>query len=410
MSRASRVEASTVLGSRYRLLRVVGSGGMGTVWEAEDEILGRRVAVKVLSERLARSDRALRRFEREARAAARLSGPHIGAVYDFGEDRGVPFIVMELVAGETVAARLFREGRIAPEEATWIAADIADALEAAHREGVVHRDVKPANVMLAPEGGVRVMDFGIAAAEWQAASSSTGAIGTPSYVAPEQARGEPATPASDVYALGAMVYEMLSGRPPFVRETPLATALAHVRDEPVPIEDIVPGVPASVAATVDAALRKDPADRPPSAAAMASALRGATAVLPPIADEAPDPEKAVTIPLEPVPAPAADAGDAGGETSRRPSLRMVLAGLALLIAIPLILELASDPLPRELRRPGLLRHNVTVSSSPSPAVTPTQEMPSPSGEDSGSGEEGSGHGGSPPYGNGQGNGPDGDEG
>src|SRR6266542_4596588 len=145
---AMQLEQDVLLGERYRLVRMVGSGGMGTVWEAEDEILGRPVAVKVLSESLGAEEHAVRRFEREARAAARLSGPHIAAVYDFGRSEGRPYIVMELIRGETLADRLAREGPLPPQEAARIATQVAEALEEAHAAGIVHRDVKPGNVML----------------------------------------------------------------------------------------------------------------------------------------------------------------------------------------------------------------------------------------------------------------------
>jgi eukaryotic-like serine/threonine-protein kinase len=296
-----------LLSERYRLIERVGAGGMGTVWEAEDELLQRRVAVKILSDGLAGNEQALGRFEREAKAAARLSGPHIAAVYDFGRDRAdTPYIVMELVEGETLAARLQREGPLSAPEAARIAADVADALEEAHREGIVHRDVKPGNIMLTREGEVRVMDFGIAAAAWAESNTTTGAVfGTASYLSPEQAAGERATPSSDVYALGAVLYEMLAGTPPFVRETPVATAIAHAHDEPEAIEQAARDVPPSVAAACSAALQKDPAARPQSAAAFAVMLRDLTARLP-------LPELAVTAPV------ALDASSTSVTTRIRP--------------------------------------------------------------------------------------------
>jgi serine/threonine protein kinase len=274
------------------LIERVGVGGMGTVWEAEDELLQRRVAVKILSDGLAGNEQALGRFEREAKATARLTGPHIAAVYDFGRDRADrPYIVMELVEGETLAARLQREDALPAPEAARIAADVADALEEAHREGIVHRDVKPGNIMLTREGEVRVMDFGIAAAAWAESNTTTGAVfGTAAYLSPEQAAGTRATPASDVYALGAVLYEMLAGRPPFVRQTPVATAFAHVHDEPDAVERVASDVPRSLAAACSAALQKDPAARPHSAAAFAVMLRDFTARLP-------LPELAVTAPV-----------------------------------------------------------------------------------------------------------------
>ena len=315
-----QLDQDVLLGERYRLVRMIGSGGMGTVWEAEDETLGRPVAVKVLSESLAAGERAVRRFEREAKAAARLSGPYIAAVYDFGRSEGRPYIVMELVRGETLADRLAREGPLPAQEASRIATQVAEALEEAHAAGIVHRDVKPGNVMLTPSGDVRVMDFGIAAAAWAERVTTSGLVlGTPSYLAPEQAKSEKTTPASDVYALGAMLYEMVAGRPPFVAETPVAVALAHIREDPLPLDQVAEGVPPNLASASMAALAKDPTERPPSAAAFASMLRGQnpplalieapeeTTPLPPaagpeettpLAPAGPGPEE--TIPLSPV--------------------------------------------------------------------------------------------------------------
>jgi eukaryotic-like serine/threonine-protein kinase len=303
-----QLDADVLLGDRYRLVRMIGSGGMGTVWEAGDETLGRPVAVKVLSESLAAGERAVRRFEREAQAAARLSGPYIAAVYDFGRSEGRPYIVMELVRGETLADRLAREGPLPPQEASRIARQVAEALEEAHRAGIVHRDVKPGNVMLTPAGDVKVMDFGIAAAAWAERVTTSGLVlGTPSYLAPEQAKSEKTTPASDVYALGAMLYELVAGRPPFVAESPVALALAHIREAPRPLDQVAEGVPPNIASASMAALAKDPAGRPPSAAAFASMLREPTLPTPSIAAPpgttqvapvAPGPEE--TTPLAPV--------------------------------------------------------------------------------------------------------------
>jgi eukaryotic-like serine/threonine-protein kinase len=293
-----QLDADVLLGDRYRLVRMIGSGGMGTVWEAEDETLGRPVAVKVLSESLAAGEHAVRRFEREAQAAARLSGPYIAAVYDFGRSEGRPYIVMELVPGETLADRLAREGPLPPLEASRIATRVAEALEEAHRAGIVHRDVKPGNVMLTPAGDVKVMDFGIAAAAWAERVTTSGLVlGTPSYLAPEQAKSEKTTPASDVYALGAMLYEMVAGRPPFVAESPVALALAHIREDPRPLDQVADGVPPNLASASMAALAKDPAERPPSAAAFASMLREPTLPTPSIAA----PEETLVTPVAPGP-------------------------------------------------------------------------------------------------------------
>ncbi|MGH2557370.1 MAG: protein kinase domain-containing protein [Actinomycetota bacterium] len=270
----NRVESDVLLGGRYLLSRRIATGGMGQVWEAEDTVLHRRVAVKVLSEGLSSEPNSAERFRREARAAAGLSHPNVAGVFDYGEDDGTQFIVMELVEGETLADRIGREGRFDPGEAVRIATGIAAALDAAHGAGIVHRDIKPSNVMLTPQGEVRVLDFGIASASGPTLTASGVTIGTAAYLSPEQAAGERATPASDVYALGVVLYEMLAGSPPFTGETAVAVAAAHVSQQPPPIEDVALDVPRHVALACHQALAKDPEQRPTSAAEFARMLRG----------------------------------------------------------------------------------------------------------------------------------------
>jgi serine/threonine-protein kinase len=368
-----QLDTDVLLGERYRLVRMIGSGGMGTVWEAGDETLGRPVAVKVLSESLAAGERAVRRFEREAQAAARLSGPYIAAVYDFGRSEGRPYIVMELVRGEALADRLAREGPLPPQEAARIARQVAEALEEAHRAGIVHRDVKPGNVMLTAAGDVKVMDFGIAAAAWAERVTTSGLVlGTPSYLAPEQAKSEKTTPASDVYALGAMLYEMVAGRPPFVAESPVALALAHIREDPRPLDQVAEGVPPNIASASMAALAKDPAERPPSAAAFASMLREPTLPTPSIAalEEttqvaplAPGPEETTqvapvipgpeeTVPLSPVRHP--------GDRRRILIPAVLIAAVLLLILAILMIQARDRSILQQARREARVAARVTV--------------------------------------------------
>ena len=261
----SRVEADVLLGDRYRLARRMAMGGMGQVWEAEDTVLSRPVAVKILSDGLSSDGTSAERFRREAQAAAGLSHPSVAGVFDYGEDDGTQFIVMELVAGETLAERICREGRLEPGEAARIAGEIAAALEVAHEAGVVHRDIKPGNVMLTNQGEVKVLDFGIAAASGHDLTATGITIGTAAYLSPEQAAGDRATPASDIYSLGVVLYEMLAGRPPFTGESPVAVAAAHVSQEAPSIVEEVPEVPLHLALAVEKALAKDPARRPRSA-------------------------------------------------------------------------------------------------------------------------------------------------
>jgi serine/threonine protein kinase len=261
---------------RYRLVRRIGDGGMGEVWEADDTVLGRRVALKVLVQELADDARATKRFVREARATARLTHPNVTRVYDFGRDGGLPYLVMELLEGDTLADRL-AGGPLPPAEAARIGAAVADALDAAHGRGIIHRDVKPSNVLLTPAGQVKVMDFGIAAAADETHSTTgSGLYGTAAYISPERAAGQPATPAADIYSLGAVLYELLTGRPPFIGDSPVLVVRAHLHERPRPVRELAPLVPPRLADACELALAKDPTHRPSSAAALAIRLRAAS--------------------------------------------------------------------------------------------------------------------------------------
>lgn len=265
-----------MLASRYRLDRPIASGGMGSVWRARDVRLGRPVAVKLLHERIAADPRAVHRFRREALAAAAVDHPGLAAVLDFVEEDGRAVLVMELVEGESLAAVLAREGPLAPARAVAIADALLDGVEAAHRAGIVHRDVKPSNVLLARDGSVKLTDFGIARIDGEETVTHDGAVfASAPYVAPEQLSGDAATPATDVYAVGVLLYEMLCGRRPFEGETPAAVAMARLAAEPVPLTQRWPGAPRALVSVVHRALRRDPSRRWPSAAAMRGALRGA---------------------------------------------------------------------------------------------------------------------------------------
>ena len=337
-------------GGRYRLVRRIATGGMGEVWQADDTVLGRRVALKVLVEELAADDRATRRFVREARATARLAHPNVARVYDFGRGGGPPFLVMELLEGETLAARL-ASGPLPPAEAARVAAAVADALEAAHERGIVHRDVKPSNVMLTPGGEVKVLDFGIAAAADETHSTTgSGLYATVAYVSPERVAGEPATPASDVYSLGAVLYELLCGRPPFPGSSPALVARAHLHDQPVPVRQLAPWVPARLAEACEAAMAKDPARRPSSAASLAIRLRAASAAAP---GAAPEGGPAATVRV-----------GAGGPVWRRHRRRVtVLLGVVLvgLLAVVAARELGLWPAGGEDRPAALAPASVTVT-------------------------------------------------
>ena len=226
-----------LLGGRYELGETLGIGGMAEVFRGRDVRLGRDVAVKMLRPDLARDPSFQARFRREAQSAASLNHPAIVAVYDTGEDNGVttPYIVMEYVEGRTLREVLQTEGRLLPQRALEIVADVCAALEYSHRAGIIHRDIKPANVMLTPSGAVKVMDFGIARAVTDASPTMTqtaAVIGTAQYLSPEQARGEHVDARSDLYSTGCLLYELLTGRPPFVGDSPVAVAYQHVREDP----------------------------------------------------------------------------------------------------------------------------------------------------------------------------------
>ena len=257
-----------------RALRRIDAGGRGEIWEADDTLLGRRVAIKVLAEELASDPVAVRRFRREARATAKLDHPNVIRVFDF-VDGPTPFLVLELLEGQTLADRLRRDGALPPLEAARIAAAVADGLEVAHRAGIIHRDIKPSNIMLTASGEVKVMDFGIAAA-WEA-HSTTGQqlLATASYVAPERVTGARATPAGDLYSLGVVLYEMLTGQPPFRADSAKQLLRAHLEALPRPVRALVSSVPPGIAAACEACLAKDPTERPASARALAAQLRAA---------------------------------------------------------------------------------------------------------------------------------------
>ncbi len=269
------MSTASVGGGRYELQERIAAGGMGEVWRATDTALGRTVAIKLLRENVANDESFRARFALEARHAAALHDPRIATVFDYGDDldsasgRHTTYLVMELVDGKPLSELIARP--LAPEQAALLVAQAAEGLAVAHEAGIVHRDVKPANFLVTRDGQVKITDFGIARARGAASITDTGTImGTPHYVAPEVAEGREATPASDLYSLGVVLYEALSGAKPFNGETPIAVALAHLRDDPRPL----PGsVPAPLRSIVASTMAKDPAHRPPDANALATALR-----------------------------------------------------------------------------------------------------------------------------------------
>jgi tRNA A-37 threonylcarbamoyl transferase component Bud32 len=265
----------TTLAGRYRLEERVAGGGMGTVFVATDELLRRRVAVKLLREDLVENPAFVERFRREARAVAGLVHPNIATVFDYGEDGGRHFIVMELVEGRDLERVLTTEGRLEPDRARRIAGEVCGALGHAHATGLVHRDVKPANVIITPEDDVKVTDFGIARVADDSTMTAAGSmLGTAQYLSPEQASDQRVGPASDVYSAGIMLFEMLTGEVPFKGGSPVATAMRHVTDEVPPPSSINPRVPPDLDAIVKKATAKEPERRFVDGGDMARALEG----------------------------------------------------------------------------------------------------------------------------------------
>ena len=281
------------LGGRYRVERELGRGGMAKVFQGTDTVLGRTVAIKILAPRFADDDGFVQRFRREAQAAARISHPNIVSVFDTGSDGGVHYIVMEFVEGRTLAEYLTGGGRIMPDRAIAIAKDVCRALDAAHAQGVIHRDIKPGNIMINPRGEVKVTDFGIARMTTTAETvAETAAIlGTASYLSPEQAQGQPVDGRSDLYSLGCVLYEMVTGRPPFLGESPVTVASKQVLEQPLPPSKLSTDVTQALDAVILRALGKNPANRYQSAEEMRTDLervtRGLSVEPPPVPALAP---------------------------------------------------------------------------------------------------------------------------
>src|SRR6516165_2946352 len=257
------VETPRTYMGRYELTHLIARGGMAQVYRAVDRQLDRPVALKVLFPELSVDKTFVERFRREAQAAASLSHPNIVPVFDWGEDDGAYFIVMEYIDGRSLSAVLRDPQKLDPRQVAMIGAGVAAALGFAHRHGVVHRDVKPGNVLITPEGEVKVTDFGIArAVNTEESLTQTGAVmGTAAYFSPEQAEGKGVDARSDIYSLGVVLYEMAVGRPPFSGDSPVAVASKHVRDQPALPREVNPRVPVALEAVIMKAMAKDPSAR-----------------------------------------------------------------------------------------------------------------------------------------------------
>jgi len=331
------LEPASAIDARYRLEARIAGGGMGEVWRAQDEVLGRAVAVKVLRPEYADDPEFRARFRAEARHTAALSHPGIATVHDYGEVeapdahgnlRTSPYLVLELVPGESLARLLAREGRLPPDRALDVLAQAGRALQAAHDAGIVHRDVKPANLLVRTDAVIKVTDLGIARAAGATALTGTGAIiGTPHYLSPEQAAGGAATAASDVYALGVVGYQCLAGRRPYGAEHPAAILAAH-RDLP---PDPLPGdVPPAAAQIILRALAKRPGDRPSAAELAAEATRAAAAT------PAPDVRRFSPRPVGTALRPTPTAKTVPAAPPRPPDPRRRRGRLLAAIALPLL--------------------------------------------------------------------------
>ncbi|WP_104167536.1 protein kinase [Arthrobacter sp. SX1312] len=422
-----RPTSGITLGGRFELTERIAIGGMGEVWKARDQILGRVVAIKILKEEYSGDPAFLNRFRAEARHTALLNHEGIANVFDYGEEGGSAYLVMELVPGQPLSAVIEKEQVLSPDRTLSIVGQTATALAVAHRQGLVHRDVKPGNILVMPDSRVKITDFGIARLADQVPLTATGQVmGTAQYLAPEQATGQPATGSSDIYALGVIGYELLAGRRPFSGESQIAIALAQVNDAPPPLPQ---SIPRPVRALIGSMLAKDPADRPRDAESLARAvdairagdIRAAEAAVPGLLSFAADYDSATaaiprqdtqattavpaptTSALPTVAAPAAAGAAAGLAASRGWSeddldavpappdrdedenrrspwliplivlLLLALGAIAFLVLQPLLAG-GEDPAPVETSTSAAPATSRTPSSTPSP----TSASPSPS--------------------------------
>ena len=369
-----------ILDGRYQLGSLLGVGGMASVYLATDRVLERQVAVKVLSPPYAQDPVFVERFGREARAAAQLSHPNIVAVFDSGTDADQPYLVMEYVPGESLAQLLHRQGRLAPRRAVELAIQVCAALAAAHAQGLVHRDVKPANVLVGPDGQVKVTDFGIVKAAAATTLTGTGTVlGTAAYLSPEQAQGHPVDARSDLYGLGCVLYELLCGTPPFgsgADRSAVAIATRHLSEPPEPPSARNPQVDPALDQVVLTALAKDPAQRYQGAVELQHALQRV-----PAGDAAPAaPTKPLLEPLGrtgTTPMAIGSVAEEGGRGPRWPRWALLVAGTALGIALVVAL-LWPDGGDTPARLPEAGSGAAPATSAPSSTIPASTAPPAPS--------------------------------
>jgi len=397
-----RPTQGVTFGGRYELDSRIAIGGMGEVWEATDHVIGRTVAIKILKDEYMGDPGFLERFRAEARHAALVNHEGIASVFDYGEEDGSAFLVMELVPGEALSTILEREGSLSTDKTLDIVAQTAAALQAAHAAGLVHRDIKPGNLLITPDGRVKITDFGIARIADQVPLTATGQVmGTVQYLSPEQASGHPASPATDTYSLGIVAYECLAGKRPFTGESQVAIAMAQINEQPAPLP---PTVAQPVQNLVMAMIAKKPEDRPASAAAVsraATALRrgdlaAAAAAVPAIAagaalaDDATQlltaGQTSATTRLMPTPAAATSLlteehteEDAAPQKKKRSPWTWPLIALIALLALVLIgtlftlLSNQSDPKPAPTTAAPTTSTPTPTASTPSSTPTPTSQ-------------------------------------
>jgi eukaryotic-like serine/threonine-protein kinase len=364
------VQAPEILGGRYELRGILGRGGMAEVRDGWDRRLDRPVAVKLLHPAFSAAPDSRRRFEIEARAAAGLNHPHIVAVHDSGDHAGTPFIVMERLSGRTLADEL-GQGPLPQARVRAILNDVLSALTAAHAAGILHRDIKPANILLTPTGQVKVADFGIAKSAATPATMTGQIVGTMAYLSPNRIAGRPASVADDLYAVGAVGYEALSGHKPFPQEDLVALARAIVDTAPPPLQTLRPDVEPALAATIERAMASDPQWRFPTAEAMRSALYTA----PPVPHVNPA-RPSTRVMAEPLPPPAtmAVAAPAGPNRNRNRTILYIAAAL-FAIALAAILILIESASPSPTPKPATTQTAVTSSSTTPSAVPPPPPPP-----------------------------------
>ena len=373
-----------VLLDRYEVGRLLGAGGMAEVFEGRDRLLARRVAIKVPLSQHAHDPDFAHRFRREAQAAASLSHPGVVAVYDTGSENGTHFIVMEYVDGRTLKDVIRAEGPLYPERAAEICADVCSALAAAHARGLIHRDIKPGNVMLTPDGKVKVMDFGIARATTSETITQTAAVvGTAQYISPEQAQGQTVDYRSDLYSVGCCLYEMLTGTVPFTGATPVAIAYRHVREDPTPPRMLNPDVPRPLEAICLKAMAKLPDNRYQTAAELHDDLERFRNGQPVLATPLMDPAATTqAIPRgDAGPDPTAMLGGmtaAGGATGyaepyeeeRRTSVGWIVVSLLALVLVGLVAFFIT----RQVTGNGTDTQTTLAPTTQAPTTTPTTQQ------------------------------------